>query len=169
MGLHVPLCWVVRKKGPILTVWFTSSSQAAGRPVKFPSISRSPTSPASSGSFSHSPHSSGGASGVGSMSRLGGDLHSRSGKQSRATRKWDSPWPMGAPPISRSVHTQHQKRLYAIHFMVPTGSILMSCQFRVAFTHFPEVKLCGEGRGQFIILFLFLIKYANGFHDAHTY
>lgn len=52
---------------------------AAGRPVKFPSISRSPTSPASSGNFNHSPHSSGGASGVGSMSRLGGELHNRSG------------------------------------------------------------------------------------------
>ncbi|KAH0503812.1 Ankyrin repeat and SAM domain-containing protein 6, partial [Microtus ochrogaster] len=52
---------------------------AAGRPVKFPSISRSPTSPASSGSFNHSPHSSGGASGIGGMSRLGGELHNRSG------------------------------------------------------------------------------------------
>ncbi|KAM7319731.1 hypothetical protein ACRRTK_021414 [Alexandromys fortis] len=52
---------------------------ATGRPVKFPSISRSPTSPASSGSFNHSPHSSGGASGIGGMSRLGGELHNRSG------------------------------------------------------------------------------------------
>ncbi|XP_076420288.1 ankyrin repeat and SAM domain-containing protein 6 isoform X2 [Peromyscus maniculatus bairdii] len=52
---------------------------AAGRPVKFPSISRSPTSPASSGNFNHSPHSSGGASGIGGMSRLGGELHNRSG------------------------------------------------------------------------------------------
>uniref|UniRef100_A0A8I5ZZA2 Ankyrin repeat and SAM domain-containing protein 6 n=1 Tax=Rattus norvegicus TaxID=10116 RepID=A0A8I5ZZA2_RAT len=55
------------------------TTMAAGRPVKFPSISRSPTSPASSGNFNHSPHSSGGASGVGSMSRLGGELHNRSG------------------------------------------------------------------------------------------
>ncbi|XP_029396001.1 ankyrin repeat and SAM domain-containing protein 6 isoform X3 [Mus pahari] len=52
---------------------------AAGRPVKFPSIPRSPASPASSGSFNHSPHSSGGASGIGGVSRLGGELHSRSG------------------------------------------------------------------------------------------
>ncbi|EDL02359.1 ankyrin repeat and sterile alpha motif domain containing 6, partial [Mus musculus] len=52
---------------------------ATSRPVKFPSISRSPASPASSGSFNHSPHSSGGASGIGGMSRLGGELHSRSG------------------------------------------------------------------------------------------
>ncbi|GAB1288490.1 Ankyrin repeat and SAM domain-containing protein 6 [Apodemus speciosus] len=55
------------------------TDSAAGRPVKFPSISRSPASPASSGNFNHSPHSSGGASGLGSMSRLGGDLHNRSG------------------------------------------------------------------------------------------
>ncbi|XP_051043573.1 ankyrin repeat and SAM domain-containing protein 6 [Phodopus roborovskii] len=56
-----------------------STDTTAGRPVKFPSISRSPASPASSGSFNHSPHSSGGASGVGGMSRLGGELHNRSG------------------------------------------------------------------------------------------
>lgn len=68
-----------RKKGPALT-GPTLRLQAAGRPVKFPSISRSPTSPASSGSFNHSPHSSGGASGIGGMSRLGGELHSRSGE-----------------------------------------------------------------------------------------
>uniref|UniRef100_A0A287DD23 Ankyrin repeat and SAM domain-containing protein 6 n=1 Tax=Ictidomys tridecemlineatus TaxID=43179 RepID=A0A287DD23_ICTTR len=49
------------------------------RPVKFPSLSRSPASPASSGNFNHSPHSSGGSSGVGGMSRHGGELHSRSG------------------------------------------------------------------------------------------
>ncbi|XP_063505822.1 ankyrin repeat and SAM domain-containing protein 6 isoform X5 [Pongo pygmaeus] len=33
------------------------------RPVKFPSLSRSPASPANSGNFNHSPHSSGGSSG----------------------------------------------------------------------------------------------------------
>ncbi|XP_022357363.1 ankyrin repeat and SAM domain-containing protein 6 [Enhydra lutris kenyoni] len=49
------------------------------RPVKFPSLSRSPTSPANSGNFNHSPHSSGGSSGVGGSSRHGGELHNRSG------------------------------------------------------------------------------------------
>ncbi|KAM5299900.1 ankyrin repeat and SAM domain-containing protein 6 isoform 2-T2 [Ctenodactylus gundi] len=49
------------------------------RPVKFPSLSRSPASPANSGSFNHSPHSSGGSSAVGGVSRHGGELHNRSG------------------------------------------------------------------------------------------
>ncbi|XP_039090679.1 ankyrin repeat and SAM domain-containing protein 6 [Hyaena hyaena] len=49
------------------------------RPVKFPSLTRSPTSPANSGNFNHSPHSSGGSSGVGGSSRHGGELHNRSG------------------------------------------------------------------------------------------
>ncbi|XP_030875819.1 ankyrin repeat and SAM domain-containing protein 6-like [Leptonychotes weddellii] len=49
------------------------------RPVKFPSLSRSPASPASSGNFNHSPHSSGSSSGVGGSSRHGGELHNRSG------------------------------------------------------------------------------------------
>ncbi|XP_063505821.1 ankyrin repeat and SAM domain-containing protein 6 isoform X3 [Pongo pygmaeus] len=48
------------------------------RPVKFPSLSRSPASPANSGNFNHSPHSSGGSSGVG-VSRHGGELLNRSG------------------------------------------------------------------------------------------
>ncbi|XP_051699665.2 ankyrin repeat and SAM domain-containing protein 6 isoform X3 [Oryctolagus cuniculus] len=56
-----------------------SADTAPGRPVKFPSLSRSPTSPASSGNFSHSPHSSGGSSGAGGASRHAGELHSRSG------------------------------------------------------------------------------------------
>lgn len=46
------------------------------RPVKFPSLSRSPTSPTNSGNFNHSPHSSSGSSGVGGISR---ELHNRSG------------------------------------------------------------------------------------------
>uniref|UniRef100_A0A8C0L1W9 Ankyrin repeat and SAM domain-containing protein 6 n=1 Tax=Canis lupus dingo TaxID=286419 RepID=A0A8C0L1W9_CANLU len=50
-----------------------------GRPVKFPSLSRSPASPANSGNFNHSPHSSGGSSGAGGSSRHGGELHNRSG------------------------------------------------------------------------------------------
>ncbi|XP_017383309.1 ankyrin repeat and SAM domain-containing protein 6 isoform X2 [Cebus imitator] len=49
------------------------------RPVKFPSLSRSPASPTNSGNFNHSPHSSGGSSGVGSMSRHAGELLNRSG------------------------------------------------------------------------------------------
>ncbi|XP_004645294.2 ankyrin repeat and SAM domain-containing protein 6 [Octodon degus] len=49
------------------------------RPVKFPSLSRSPASPASSGNFNHSPHSSGGSSAVGGVSRHGAELHNRSG------------------------------------------------------------------------------------------
>ncbi|XP_036744288.2 ankyrin repeat and SAM domain-containing protein 6 isoform X1 [Manis pentadactyla] len=49
------------------------------RPVKFPSLSRSPASPANSGNFNHSPHSSGGSSGVGGVSRHGGEMHNRSG------------------------------------------------------------------------------------------
>ncbi|XP_030775612.1 ankyrin repeat and SAM domain-containing protein 6 isoform X4 [Rhinopithecus roxellana] len=49
------------------------------RPVKFPSLSRSPASPANSGNFNHSPHSSGGSSGVGGVSRHGGELLNRSG------------------------------------------------------------------------------------------
>ncbi|XP_021497177.1 ankyrin repeat and SAM domain-containing protein 6 isoform X1 [Meriones unguiculatus] len=60
-------------------VGYVGTDTAASRPVKFPSISRSPTSPASSGSFNHSPHSSGGASGIGGMNRLGGEPHNRSG------------------------------------------------------------------------------------------
>lgn len=53
--------------------------QTPVRPVKFPSLSRSPASPASSGNFNHSPHSSGSSSGVGGSSRHGGELHNRSG------------------------------------------------------------------------------------------
>ncbi|XP_012921180.1 ankyrin repeat and SAM domain-containing protein 6 isoform X3 [Heterocephalus glaber] len=49
------------------------------RPVKFASLSRSPASPANSGSFNHSPHSSGGSSAVGGVSRHGAELHNRSG------------------------------------------------------------------------------------------
>ncbi|KAM6170046.1 ankyrin repeat and SAM domain-containing protein 6 [Rhynchocyon petersi] len=56
-----------------------STDTASIRPVKFPSLSRSPASPANSGNFNHSPHSSGGSSGVGGVSRHGGELHNRSG------------------------------------------------------------------------------------------
>ncbi|XP_058550772.1 ankyrin repeat and SAM domain-containing protein 6 isoform X1 [Neofelis nebulosa] len=56
-----------------------STDAAPVRPVKFPSLSRSPASPANSGNFNHSPHSSGGSSGVGGSSRHGGELHNRSG------------------------------------------------------------------------------------------
>ncbi|XP_075416325.1 ankyrin repeat and SAM domain-containing protein 6 [Tenrec ecaudatus] len=56
-----------------------SSDTVPIRPVKFPTLSRSPASPASSGNFNHSPHSSGGSSGAGGASRHGGELHGRSG------------------------------------------------------------------------------------------
>uniref|UniRef100_A0A4X2JV87 Ankyrin repeat and SAM domain-containing protein 6 n=1 Tax=Vombatus ursinus TaxID=29139 RepID=A0A4X2JV87_VOMUR len=49
------------------------------RPVKFPSVTRSPTSPTNSGNFNQSPHSSGGSSGIGGINRHGGELHNRSG------------------------------------------------------------------------------------------
>nr|XP_013008750.1 ankyrin repeat and SAM domain-containing protein 6 [Cavia porcellus] len=49
------------------------------RPVKFPSLSRSPASPANSGNFNHSPHSSGSSSAIGGVSRPGAELHNRSG------------------------------------------------------------------------------------------
>uniref|UniRef100_A0A2K5EJ07 Ankyrin repeat and SAM domain-containing protein 6 n=1 Tax=Aotus nancymaae TaxID=37293 RepID=A0A2K5EJ07_AOTNA len=49
------------------------------RPVKFPSLSRSPASPTNSGNFNHSPHSSGGSSAVGGVSRHAGELLNRSG------------------------------------------------------------------------------------------
>uniref|UniRef100_A0A8C0ZUZ7 Ankyrin repeat and SAM domain-containing protein 6 n=1 Tax=Castor canadensis TaxID=51338 RepID=A0A8C0ZUZ7_CASCN len=55
------------------------TTMAPSRPVKFPSLTRSPATPASSGNFNHSPHSSGGSSGVGGVSRHGGELHNRSG------------------------------------------------------------------------------------------
>uniref|UniRef100_A0A8C0L268 Ankyrin repeat and SAM domain-containing protein 6 n=1 Tax=Canis lupus dingo TaxID=286419 RepID=A0A8C0L268_CANLU len=55
------------------------TTMTPGRPVKFPSLSRSPASPANSGNFNHSPHSSGGSSGAGGSSRHGGELHNRSG------------------------------------------------------------------------------------------
>uniref|UniRef100_A0A6I8Q9G9 Ankyrin repeat and sterile alpha motif domain containing 6 n=1 Tax=Xenopus tropicalis TaxID=8364 RepID=A0A6I8Q9G9_XENTR len=47
----------------ILLTTMTSVSRTP-RNVKFPSLSRSPTSPSNSGSFNHSPHSSGGANSV---------------------------------------------------------------------------------------------------------
>ncbi|XP_043835671.1 ankyrin repeat and SAM domain-containing protein 6 [Dromiciops gliroides] len=49
------------------------------RPVKFPTVTRSPTSPTNSGNFNQSPHSSGGSSGIGGINRHGGELHNRSG------------------------------------------------------------------------------------------
>lgn len=68
-----------RREQQTLTTAPTLFLQTPVRPVKFPSLSRSPTSPANSGNFNHSPHSSGGSSGVGGSSRHGGELHNRSG------------------------------------------------------------------------------------------
>lgn len=80
-----------RTTNPNLT--FTLFLQVPVRPVKFPSLSRSPASPANSGNFNHSPHSSGGSSGVGGVSRHGGEIHNRSGRYpSRATQgRWENP------------------------------------------------------------------------------
>ncbi|XP_076996302.1 ankyrin repeat and SAM domain-containing protein 6 [Tamandua tetradactyla] len=67
------------RAGRAHTVGGGSTEPAPSRPVKFPTLSRSPASPANSGNFNHSPQSSGGSSGVGGISRHGGELHSRSG------------------------------------------------------------------------------------------
>ncbi|XP_027695128.1 ankyrin repeat and SAM domain-containing protein 6-like [Vombatus ursinus] len=56
-----------------------NSDMTSVRPVKFPSVTRSPTSPTNSGNFNQSPHSSGGSSGIGGINRHGGELHNRSG------------------------------------------------------------------------------------------
>ncbi|XP_041103871.1 ankyrin repeat and SAM domain-containing protein 6-like [Polyodon spathula] len=57
----------------------TSVSRVVARPVKFPSIVRSPSSPSNSGNFNYSPHSSGGSNGIAGINRQGGDPHNRSG------------------------------------------------------------------------------------------
>ncbi|XP_033854195.3 ankyrin repeat and SAM domain-containing protein 6-like [Acipenser ruthenus] len=57
----------------------TSVSRVVARPIKFPSIVRSPSSPSNSGNFNYSPHSSGGSNGVAGINRHGGDPHNRSG------------------------------------------------------------------------------------------
>ncbi|MGH0121744.1 UNVERIFIED_CONTAM: hypothetical protein FKN15_075160 [Acipenser sinensis] len=57
----------------------TSVSRVVARPVKFPSIVRSPSSPSNSGNFNYSPHSSGGSNGIAGINRHGGDPHNRSG------------------------------------------------------------------------------------------
>lgn len=89
-----------------LTTTPTLFLQTPVRPVKFPSLSRSPASPANSGNFNHSPHSSGGSSGVGGSSRHGGELHNRSGGyQARPLRGGKTaPWGCGcelAPALAR--------------------------------------------------------------------
>ncbi|RXM99762.1 Ankyrin repeat and SAM domain-containing protein 6 [Acipenser ruthenus] len=57
----------------------TSVSRVVARPIKFPSIVRSPSSPSNSGNFNYSPHSSGGSNGIAGINRHGGDPHNRSG------------------------------------------------------------------------------------------
>lgn len=76
---HCDLC-IQGSEQQTLTAIFILFLQTPVRPVKFPSLSRSPASPANSGNFNHSPHSSGGSSGVGGLSRHGGELHNRSGR-----------------------------------------------------------------------------------------
>ncbi|XP_062841723.1 ankyrin repeat and SAM domain-containing protein 6-like isoform X2 [Trichomycterus rosablanca] len=57
----------------------TSISRVVSRSMKFPSISKVPSSsPSNSGNY-NSPHSSGGSNGVGAVTRHASDLHSRSG------------------------------------------------------------------------------------------
>ncbi|KAK2815084.1 hypothetical protein Q7C36_023350 [Tachysurus vachellii] len=57
----------------------TSISRVVSRSMKFPSISKVPsTSPSNSGNY-NSPHSSGGSNGVGGINRHTSDLHNRSG------------------------------------------------------------------------------------------
>ncbi|KAK1173646.1 ankyrin repeat and SAM domain-containing protein 6-like [Acipenser oxyrinchus oxyrinchus] len=56
-----------------------SVSRVVARPIKFPSIVRSPSSPSNSGNFNYSPHSSGGSNGIAGINRHGGDPHNRSG------------------------------------------------------------------------------------------
>ncbi|KAG2458310.1 ANKS6 protein, partial [Polypterus senegalus] len=57
----------------------TSVSRTVARPVKFPSIPRSPASPSTSSGFNYSPHSSGSSSGMANANRPGSDPHNRSG------------------------------------------------------------------------------------------
>uniref|UniRef100_A0A670YAM1 Ankyrin repeat and sterile alpha motif domain containing 6 n=1 Tax=Pseudonaja textilis TaxID=8673 RepID=A0A670YAM1_PSETE len=49
------------------------------RPIKLSTFARRPPTPSNSSNFNHSPHSSGGSSSVGGVSRHGGDLHNKSG------------------------------------------------------------------------------------------
>ncbi|XP_027032370.1 ankyrin repeat and SAM domain-containing protein 6-like [Tachysurus fulvidraco] len=57
----------------------TSISRVVSRSMKFPSISKVPsTSPSNSGNY-NSPHSSGGSNGVGGINRHTSDMHNRSG------------------------------------------------------------------------------------------
>ncbi|XP_062335744.1 ankyrin repeat and SAM domain-containing protein 6-like [Osmerus eperlanus] len=58
----------------------TSISRVVNRSIKFPSISKGPSSssPSNSGHY-HSPHSSGGSNGLAGVNRHGSDSHNRSG------------------------------------------------------------------------------------------
>uniref|UniRef100_A0A670Y8J2 Ankyrin repeat and sterile alpha motif domain containing 6 n=1 Tax=Pseudonaja textilis TaxID=8673 RepID=A0A670Y8J2_PSETE len=51
----------------------------SSRPIKLSTFARRPPTPSNSSNFNHSPHSSGGSSSVGGVSRHGGDLHNKSG------------------------------------------------------------------------------------------
>ncbi|XP_020349968.1 ankyrin repeat and SAM domain-containing protein 6 [Oncorhynchus tshawytscha] len=61
----------------------TSISRVVSRSIKFPSLTKGPssTSPSNSGNY-HSPHSSGGSNGVAGLNRHGPDSHNRSGGSS---------------------------------------------------------------------------------------
>ncbi|KAG8133164.1 hypothetical protein E2320_010987 [Naja naja] len=56
-----------------------TSLSRGSRPIKLSTFARRPPTPSNSSNFNHSPHSSGGSSSVGGVSRHGGDLHNKSG------------------------------------------------------------------------------------------
>lgn len=107
-----------RREQQTLTTAPTLFLQTPVRPVKFPSLSRSPTSPANSGNFNHSPHSSGGSSGVGGSSRHGGELHNRSGGYQAGPLRGGRrvPWGCGCgrPPRACSVDGPRNNCLHPV-------------------------------------------------------
>ena len=96
--------------------------QTPVRPVKFPSLSRSPASPANSGNFNHSPHSSGGSSGVGGSSRHGGELHNRSGGYQGGPLRGcgKTPWGSVPPPCFAPVLAQWTVPETTAHTLSPS-------------------------------------------------
>uniref|UniRef100_A0A4W5M1M1 Ankyrin repeat and sterile alpha motif domain containing 6 n=1 Tax=Hucho hucho TaxID=62062 RepID=A0A4W5M1M1_9TELE len=71
------------EKDDFLITTMTSISRVVSRSIKFPSLTKGPssTSPSNSGNY-HSPHSSGGSNGVAGLNRHGPDSHNRSGGSS---------------------------------------------------------------------------------------
>uniref|UniRef100_A0A8C4RMA3 NAD(+) ADP-ribosyltransferase n=1 Tax=Erpetoichthys calabaricus TaxID=27687 RepID=A0A8C4RMA3_ERPCA len=69
----------LNREGKSEPVRLSIKDVGVARPVKFPSIPRSPASPSTSGGFNYSPHSSGSSSGMANTNRPGSDPHNRSG------------------------------------------------------------------------------------------